>query len=372
MYLALREMRFAKTRYTLIMTIMLLVSFLVLFVTGLANGLAYANAASVENMSANYFVLQQDSNSRFTRSVMSHDQLTAARSVVGDTNATPLRIQMTTVTQGSTTLKTDVTLFAIDMDSWLAPAVVEGSGVSNDSVGHVIVDQKLKDSGFTIGSPLRDQVTGMTWTISGFVKDESYSHTPVVFMNKQDWQQLKQQSVINGDSADQPPINTIAVKANSNQALQLQKELGDVEVITKGTAVSAIPGYKEEQGSLLMMIAFLFVISAFVLAVFFYVITIQKTSQFGILKAIGTNTGYLARSVFGQVLVLSIGSQLISLLLIKILSMALPESLPFKLDTSTIIFTCSLLVAMSLAGSLLSVIKVARTDALDAIGRAAA
>lgn len=59
----------------------------------------------------------------------------------------------------------------------------------------------------------------------------------------------------------------------------------NMEVITKSDAVSAIPGYKEEQGSLLMMIAFLYVISAFVLAVFFYVITIQKTSQFGILKS---------------------------------------------------------------------------------------
>ncbi|WP_433922972.1 hypothetical protein [Paenibacillus taichungensis] len=39
MYLAIREMRFAKGRYALIATIMVLVSFLVLFVTGLAQGL---------------------------------------------------------------------------------------------------------------------------------------------------------------------------------------------------------------------------------------------------------------------------------------------------------------------------------------------
>jgi putative ABC transport system permease protein len=372
MYLALREIRFAKTRYTLIMTIMLLVSFLVLFVTGLANGLAYANASSVENMSADHFVVQKDSNNRFTRSLLSHDQLADARSVVGDTGATPLSIQMTTVTEDSASLKTDVTLFAIDMESWLAPAVVEGEGITNATKGQVIVDEKLKESGFVIGSTLRDQMTGMTWVISGFVKDESYSHTPVVFMNNQDWQQLKQQSVINGKVADQPSINTIAVKADSGQVLQLQEKLSEVEVISKGAAVSAIPGYKEEQSSLLMMIVFLYIISAFVLAVFFYVITIQKTSQFGILKAIGTNTGYLARSVIGQVLVLSVSSQVISLLLIELVSSVIPEGLPFKLDMATIILTCSLLVVMSLGGSLLSVIKVAKTDALDAIGRAAA
>lgn len=372
MYLALREMRFAKTRYSLIMTIMLLVSFLVLFVTGLANGLAYANASSVENISANYFIVQKDSNNRFTRSQLSNNQLVAAKSIVGDTHATPLGLQMTTVTEGSQSLKTDVTLFAIDMESWLAPAVVAGNHVPNDSVGQVIVDEKLMEAGYQIGSRLKDQMSGMTWTISGFVRDESYSHTPVVFMNNQDWLQLKQKLTVNGIPSGEPPIHTIAVKADSQQALQLQEELTGVDVITKETAVSAIPGYKEEQGSLLMMIVFLFVISAFVLAVFFYVITIQKTSQFGILKAIGTNTAYLARSVIGQVLLLSISSQLISLLLIRVVYIAIPEGLPFKLDIPTIVFTCCLLIAMSLGGSLLSVMKVARTDALDAIGRAAA
>ncbi|MDG0811308.1 hypothetical protein [Cohnella rhizosphaerae] len=38
MYLAIREMRFAKVRYSLIAAIILLVAFLVLFVTGLARG----------------------------------------------------------------------------------------------------------------------------------------------------------------------------------------------------------------------------------------------------------------------------------------------------------------------------------------------
>jgi putative ABC transport system permease protein len=136
--------------------------------------------------------------------------------------------------------------------------------------------------------------------------------------------------------------------------------------------VSAIPGYKEEQGSLMMMIAFLFVISAFVLAVFSYVITIQKTSQFGILKAIGTRTAYLAGSVAMQVLVLSVGSLMISILLVQLFQAVLPSSMPFQLGFSTLLITSLSFVAMSLAGSLFSVWKVANIDALDAIGRTAA
>lgn len=97
MYLAIREMRYAKGRYALIATIMVLVSFLVLFVTGLAQGLAYDNAASVKNMAATHFVLEQDSNHRFTRSQVDQDQLNQARSAVGQENAEPLGVKMTTV-----------------------------------------------------------------------------------------------------------------------------------------------------------------------------------------------------------------------------------------------------------------------------------
>lgn len=97
MYLALREIRFAKARYTLIAAIMLLISFLVLFVTGLAQGLAYDNAASIQNMPATHFVLEQGSDHRFTRSQISGEKLEQTRSVVGETNAEPLGVQMTSV-----------------------------------------------------------------------------------------------------------------------------------------------------------------------------------------------------------------------------------------------------------------------------------
>ncbi|MFX3632280.1 MAG: ABC transporter permease [Candidatus Pristimantibacillus sp.] len=372
MYLALREMRFAKTRYSMIVIIMLLVSFLVLFVTGLAQGLSYANAASIKNMDANYFVLQQDSDHRFGRSQVSDTELQASRSVVGKSNATALNIRMATITEDSESLKSDVTLFAIDMKDWLAPNVVEGQTITNESSGQVLVDMKLKESGIELGSIVTDQMTGSTWKVSGFVDNESYSHTPTIFMNEKDWLQLQALMPASGTDSDGQLYNTIAVKADSSQAAQLQSEMPNTEVISKSDAVSAVPGYKEEQGSLLMMIAFLFVISALVLAVFFYVITIQKTSQFGVLKAIGTKTSYLVRNVMGQVLLLSVGSLIISLILIQIIISILPASMPFQLDLSTMILVCVLFIAMSLIGSLLSVVKVARTDALDAIGRASA
>ncbi|ARU60797.1 ABC transporter permease [Tumebacillus avium] len=372
MFLAIREMRFAKARYALIATIMVLVAFLVLFVTGLAQGLAYDNAASVQNRNATHFVVEQGSNHRLTRSQVDQDQIEQAGQIVGEHDVEPLGVKMTTIIPSGATAKIDVTILAVDPAGWLAPTMTDGTPLSDQTKGDVLVDQKLSDSGVSIGTILTDQTSGTKWTVRGFVQNESFSHSPAVFLNKQDWLQLQEQTARPGAEPATESYSAIAIQASKEEAKELQAALPDTDVITKAEAVSAIPGYKEEQGSLIMMIVFLFVISAFILAVFFYVITIQKTSQFGILKAIGTRTAYLAKSVTLQVLVLSVGSLVLSVLLVQLFEVVLPESMPFQLGVSTLVMTCLSFVAMSLAGSLFSVWKVAKIDALDAIGRASA
>jgi putative ABC transport system permease protein len=371
MFLALREMRHSKARYLLIMVIMLLVSFLVLFVTGLARGLAYANISAVENMPANYFVVQGDADQTFRRSQLTDAELQNVRSVVGENNASSLAIQMSTVTAKDTDFKADVTFFAVDMNGLVAPNVIEGDKITNESKGSVIVDRDLERKGIKIGSVIRDQATGVEFNVVGYVKDSSYSHTPVVYINNQDWQAMRQ-GVNQGEASSSVPFNVIALHADADQVAKISSDVKNVEVITQKEAISNIPGYSAEQGSLLMMIVFLFVIAAFVLAVFFYVITIQKTSQFGILKAMGTKMSYLAWSVVGQVMILAVSSLCISLLLTFGMNKALPDSMPFQLEPSTILLTSALFVGMSLLGSLISVAKVAKVDALEAIGRAGA
>jgi putative ABC transport system permease protein len=419
MFLALREMRHAKARYALIMVIMLLVSFLVLFITGLAGGLAYATASAVENMPTRHFVLQENSDNRFSRSRLTEEQLKAVQAIVGESNATPLGVQMSTITLEGGTAKTDVTFFAIDLKGPLAPRLVEGEAMTNETEGLVIADRTLAKSGITPGSVIRDQATGLTLRVVGFTSEQSFSHTPVVFLNSSDWQRLKQPSGTNGGAggvtpaaATVPaagtdagstasseagstagavanassaagatassvatttiaaPFNVIALQITKQQANELAQQVTGMEVISKQDAISGIPGHSAEQGSLMMMIVFLFIITAFVLAVFFYVITVQKTSQFGVLKAIGTQTGYLVRSVVGQVMALSLASLTASLLLIALASYMLPDGMPFQLKASTIVLSSVLLVAVGLLGSFVSVLRVTKVDALEAIGRA--
>ncbi|MNO14448.1 FtsX-like permease family protein [compost metagenome] len=370
MFMAIRELRHAKTRYILISLIMVLIAWLVLFVTGLAQGLASDNASSIQQMNADYLVLQQDSNQRLTRSMLDHQTIEQVKQHAEDAAFTPLGVQMTTITSSQIEKKTDITFFAINPKGVLAPQVVEGRMIDDSSPTEIVIDRSAKDNGLALGDSILDQTSGQSFTIVGFTKGQSFSHTPVAHMNLEGWQ-LLQQSRMSPEDGNNPSFNAVAITGAQALADEISNQVSGVEVIGKSQVLQGIPGYKEEQGSLLMMVAFLFIIAAFVLAVFFYVMTIQKINQFGVLKAIGAKMSYLARGLICQVLILSITSLAVSIGLTYGVSLMLPESMPFELNGSVIAICIVLFLFVSLIGSLLSLYRVAKVDAIEAIGRAA-
>ena len=82
----------------------------------------------------------------------------------------------------------------------------------------------------------------------------------------------------------------------------LEAAIDDIEVATKQEAINGIPGYTAENGTIMLMLAFLGTISAFVVTVFFYVLTLQKSNQFGVMKAIGASNRFLGRAVVALVI----------------------------------------------------------------------
>ncbi|GIP57341.1 ABC transporter permease [Paenibacillus sp. FSL W8-0186] len=370
MFLALRELKHAKMRYLLIALIMVLIAWLVLFVSGLAQGLSSDNASSIQNMNADYLIVQKDSDHRLTRSTVPEAQLAEIRDFAGGSSAAPLGVQMTAVTKGGETKKLDATLFAIETEGMLAPAIAEGRMVDEIAPDEAVVDISFKEAGIALGEVLEEQMSGQQLKVVGFTKGQSFSHSPVIHVNFKVWGTIKP-AVSRGGTGDGLQYNAVALQAGAAKADQISESVPGIEVITMDQALQGIPGYKEEQGSLLMMVAFLFVIAAFVLAVFFYVITIQKMNQFGVLKAIGASSSYLARNIISQVITLSVASLAVSIGLTYGVAAILPAGMPFDLSPRLVVLCSVLFLAVAVVGSLLSLYRVVKVDAIEAIGRAA-
>lgn len=364
MFLAIRELKHAKSRFVLIGFIMVLVACLTLIVSGLANGLSGDNASAIQHMNADYMIYQADTDYKLTRSVLSRDKLDEVKKQDGVTDAAPLIQTMLTVTQEHSAKKSDVALFAIEQNSMLMPDVIEGKSLSGNGKHEIVVDASLKEDGVKLGDVLTIKDTTATMSVVGFVQNQMFSHAPVVYMDMEGLESLMTET-----GQPMPRLSAIAIKAGGNIQNALAGKVEGIDIATKDQALQGIPGFKEEQGSLTMMIGFLVVIAAFVQAVFFYVITLQKTNQFGVLKAIGASTFYLAKNLIGQVLILAVVSVAVSIGLTFDVNAVMPDSMPFDLGAHVLLQYSGLLVLVSVLGALLSLRRIAAVDAIEAIGR---
>lgn len=69
MFLAWKEMRYAKLRYALIIGIMILVAYVVFMLSGLASGLANGHKKAISDWGSSTIVLSADSNKVASASV---------------------------------------------------------------------------------------------------------------------------------------------------------------------------------------------------------------------------------------------------------------------------------------------------------------
>lgn len=360
MFLALRELQHYRFRSILIGGIVALIAFMVFMLTGLTRGLAQDNAAWLIGSPASHFVTTRDAEGVFNRSFLSKsdvERITAA----GGSTATPLAQSFASFSGSvgpSSGVQLSGVLLGIDPASFLAPKVTDGQALTPSTSG-VVVDSSLQKDGVKLGDTLTLKPGGETLKVLGFTQAARLNHQPVMFVTLERWQALNPRS--------QGSVSAVALKTDSSTASRVGA-LSGLSVLTRAQALQVLPGYKEEQGSLTMIQVFLVVVAAFVMAVFFYVLTLQKTPQFGLLKAIGASTRTLAGSLVAQMLFLTVVAVLVAALVTLGLVNLLPAGIPFSLTLSTLLTASALLIVVAALSSLLSLRTVAKVDPLIAIG----
>ncbi|WP_379138711.1 ABC transporter permease [Paenibacillus sp. sgz500958] len=371
MFLALKELRHSKTRFLMIAIIFVLISWLVFILSGLGNGLSTLAASTFKTMKADYVVFEQGSKASMSKSLLSNELLDKLIEMPNVSAASPMGTIMASAIKGNSKLnedKVDIAIIGIEPGSFLEPAIMEGTGLTSDQMTKVIVNETLKDEGFKLGDIFQLDGSMESLMIVGFVKNQTYNHVAAVFTPIEEWRKLAF-AAPGSDKGVTEPVNAIMLQGENIDPNTINKQLSGTDTVTRATAVQGMPGYKEENGTIMMMLAFLLAISAFIIGVFFYVFTMQKSNQFGIMKAIGAKNGFLGKAVVSQVFVLSTSSIIVGILLTYGTAAIMPEGMPFMLDMKLVFIYSFVLLVISLLSSLVSVCTISKIDPLKALGR---
>ncbi|MCM3744773.1 ABC transporter permease [Sporosarcina luteola] len=353
MFLAWNEIKKNKLRFVLITGVLMLVAYLVFFLSGLATGLKDLNRESVDKWKASAIILTEESDKSLYQSSMFLDQVEEVNAdetaVIGQLNAIA----------GNGSQKKNVSLFGIRKEEFLMPEVTEGKPFAGEN--EVIADDSLKEEGFSLGDELSLSSSEEKLTIVGFTDKARFNAAPVLYADLETFHMVKYGE---GADANNDRINGIVIRNGEGDVIQDDA----LQVIEIEDFIQNLPGYTEQNMTLTFMIYFLFAISAVIVAIFLYVLTVQKISMFGVMKAQGISSFYLSKSVIAQTFLLAAIGVIIGMALTLTTGAFLPAAVPVSFDLPTMLIYGAVLIAVAIAGALFSVLTIVRIDPLKAIG----
>lgn len=354
MNLAWKELKYNKKNYILIELTIVLLIFMVIFLAGLTKGLEKASSSSLRKLPKEYFVLNKDAEGAIASSILSQELIDDLKSK--DANGEAIAINRSYISTVGDSTKLDIAYFAIDTEGKLVPNVIEGS---NKLEGNsILLSTRFKSKGVVLDDFIFDRVSEKYLKVVGFIADDEYSYTDVGYVSYETATILKK-------ALNEKAELTYTTFITDNKDLVVQD---DEEMKTKDEVINGLPGYSAQQKTIIMITWMLVLISASILGVFFYIITIQKKQQHGVMKALGMTNVEVSKVLVRQIVILSLIGVFIANVLSYLVSTILPEGLPFLVDYREILIVSVSFVAISIVSGLISVLRISKVDPLDIIG----
>lgn len=364
--IGLVEMRRRKLQFALIALIVTLISYLVLMINGLGVGLNLLAGSALRNFDADAIAYSERAGLSVIRSEMSQQSAETAATAPGVT-ASALLGYVAANYQDSRGKVRSVAFLGYDPGTIGEPRVTSGRELGpGDRYGLLADKSFLKAAGLDVGDTVDIglRLGVLTFTIEGEIDEGAFFFQPAVYILRDTWRELKYGDI---PAAEQPAASIVLLKGK-----HLTGKFEAYEAVNKDTAFDNIEGVSGQQSTVVSLRVFGYVIGAVVIGVFFYVLTLQKVAQIGVLKALGAGSFYLFRQVLAQVVAVMAAGIAVSLplaLATERLLQRLPETVPIAFTGGTFITTSALLFVTGIAGAMFSGRQVAKVDPIIALGQ---
>ncbi|MCO1339415.1 ABC transporter substrate-binding protein [Kocuria polaris] len=353
MFVALRDLRFARGRFVLISTVVGLITLLVGFLSGLTGGLATQNVSGLLAVQADRIVFSAPAvagaDVSFSDSEVTEAQAQGWADVDAVTAVQPLGISQTRAESAAG--QAAIAIFGVGPgDAVDAPAQNGELGLSAPAANDLDVG---------LGDEV--SVAGQTFSVSSIGGDDWYSHTPVVRMTLEDWQAFAAAT-----GSPDAFATVLAVSGDSDWSAGDGAQ-GTVSE-TKLSSLTALSAFQSEIGSLVLMVSMLFGISGLVIGAFFTVWTMQRKGDIAVLKALGASTRALVLDALGQALLVLVLGITAGLALVVLLGILAGNALPFLLSPLTTLVPGAIMIVLGLAGAAFALRSITSADPLTALG----
>ncbi len=378
LYLALKEIWRNKARYALISSVVALITTLVLFIAGLAEGLGRGNREYIDNLDADLILFQQNVDLVISASRFSRTTVKKIRRVEGVKKAGAIAFSNTSIVQNEGADFLKVTLVGVEPGEPGEPLVHTGRGLVNKAANEVIIDENVAvQAGFGVGDRITIKSSIGTdeefyeLEVVGITESQKYFIQPGIIVPYQTWGKIKPSSL--NDDPDDVIFSIAAVKLNDPTTLTamdivLEHSISDVEAVDIKTAYEASPGYSAQQSTLNTQRFFTLMIGILVIGGFFQIQTLQKVSQVGMLKAIGASSLTNIGAAVLQIITINCIGVALGAVGTLGLGLALPPGIPIIFEGSAVSSAITSLLLIGPLGGLVSLRTLLKAEPLTALG----
>ena len=378
-YLAVKEIWRNRARFLLVSLVIALITLLVLFIAALGEGLGNGNREYLSKLDAQLIAYQAKSDFVIQSSRLGRDRLASIRRVEGIQDAGMLGTASAALILEGSPDPLKVALLGVEPGHTGEPLILQGRQLGTDLSEEVIIDRNTALRGkLGLGDTLTVRVTQGTrdeffeLKVVGITDGQQYSLQPSIFVPFFTWDRIRPKSEAEVDSTTSV-ANVILVKLDDPAKLgevsrRLTAQVKNIEVATLDTAINALPGYSAQQSTLNTQGGFTLFIGVLVIGGFFQIQILQKVSQIGVLKAIGTANPIVAWASIIQIVIVTAVGVAIGGLLSYLFSLTFPPTVPIVFNGTTSAVAIIALMLIGPLGGLISIRYAVKIEPLKALG----
>ena len=375
MFLALRDLAYARGRFLLMALVVSLIACLMVLLGGLSSGLIFGNISGLMSLPATHIAFEYDDKPTYTSSMVDREMWEGWAAQPGVRQALPVGSAVF-YARSEQNLPLQLTLWGIEAGSFLEPEVVEGEQLGELENGVLISAVLAENEGLKIGETITLDRVLTKLKVIGITGGANIGHVPIVFAHLPKWQEATYGPPGGPRPGEKLPdilfdfASVIALQMDDSVAINdVDIELGTSTLTREGSYFASV-GYMEEIRTVQIIQIFLVLISAVVVGAFFIVWTIQRTQELGLVKALGASTWYLMKDSMAQAFILLVIGTLIGLGVGSWLGNQVQTStLAFLLSAQDAVIMACLVIVSGLVGAALTVRIISSIDPIIALGR---